>query len=457
MNKNKEIAAYLKPGCHVHLVGIGGVSMRPLGLVLKGMGMEVSGSDMSASVSTDELIAHGIHVDIGHSAKNIAGADCIIRTAAAHNDNPEIAAARAEGIPVFERAQAWGEIMKSYKNAICISGTHGKTTTTSMMTHILMEAGKDPTVMIGGYLPLLHAGHRVGHGDTIVLESCEYCDSFLNFFPTLAVVLNVEADHLDYFKDLTDIQKSFHKFAGMASDAVVANGDDPHTVQALEGIPYVSFGLGESNRVRAENISDDWRHFDVLCDGKFYCHMDLGVLGRHNTMNALAVAATSWVMGIPGQKVTDGVKAFHGAGRRMEYKGEYRGAKVYDDYAHHPDELRATLETVRGMGDHRIVLAFQPHTYTRTKLLMDDFIRELQKADVVVLAEIYAARESNTIGISSADLAAQIPGSIYCETLQDVTDCLRSIVREGDIVLTMGAGDIFRAGEALLSGEDNKK
>ena len=418
MNKNKEIAAYLKPGCHVHLVGIGGVSMRPLGLVLKGMGMEVSGSDMSASVSTDELIAHGIHVDIGHSAKNIAGADCIIRTAAAHNDNPEIAAARAEGIPVFERAQAWGEIMKSYKNAICISGTHGKTTTTSMMTHILMEAGKDPTVMIGGYLPLLHAGHRVGHGDTIVLESCEYCDSFLNFFPTLAVVLNVEADHLDYFKDLTDIQKSFHKFAGMASDAVVANGDDPHTVQALEGIPYVSFGLGESNRVRAENISDDWRHFDVLCDGKFYCHMDLGVLGRHNTMNALAVAATSWVMGIPGQKVTDGVK---------------------------------------GMGDHRIVLAFQPHTYTRTKLLMDDFIRELQKADVVVLAEIYAARESNTIGISSADLAAQIPGSIYCETLQDVTDCLRSIVREGDIVLTMGAGDIFRAGEALLSGEDSKK
>ena len=321
MNKNKEISAYLKPGCHVHLVGIGGVSMRPLGLVLKGMGMTVSGSDMSSSVSTDELIAHGIHVDIGHSAKNIEGADCIIRTAAAHNDNPEIAAARAAGIPVFERAQAWGEIMKSYKNAICISGTHGKTTTTSMMTHILMEAGKDPTVMIGGYLPLLHAGHRVGKGDTIVLESCEYCDSFLNFFPTLAIVLNVEADHLDYFKDLADIQKSFHKFAGMASDAVVANGDDPHTVQALEGIPYVSFGLGESNRVRAENISDDWRHFNVLCDGKFYCHMDLGVLGRHNTMNALAVAATSWVMGIPGQKVTDGVKAFHGAGRRMEYKG----------------------------------------------------------------------------------------------------------------------------------------
>ena len=455
MIKNKDISAYLKPGSHVHLVGIGGVSMRPLGLVLKGMGMHVSGSDMSASGSTEELAAHGIQVHIGHSAENIRGADCIIRTAAAHNDNPEIAAARAAGVPVFERAQAWGEIMKSYKNAICISGTHGKTTTTSMMTHILMEAGKDPTVMIGGYLPLLHAGHRVGKGDTIVLESCEYCDSFLNFFPTLAVVLNVEADHLDYFKDLTDIQKSFHKFAGMASDGVIANGDDPHTVQALEGIPYVSFGLGTTNQVRAENISADWQHFDVLCDGKVYCHLDLGVMGRHNAMNALAVAATSWVMGIPGECVTSGIRAFHGAGRRMEYKGEYHGAKVYDDYAHHPDELRATLETIRGIGNNRLVLAFQPHTYTRTKLLMNDFIRELKKADVVVLAEIYAARESNTIGISSGDLAAQIPGAIYCETLQDVTNCLRDIVRQGDIVVTMGAGDIFRAGEALLA--DRKK
>ena len=457
MGNTKKIGQFLAPGRRVHLVGIGGVSMRPLGLVLKGMGMEVTGSDMNSSVSTDELIQQGIPVAIGHRSENIRGADCVIRTAAAHNDNPEIAAARAAGIPVFERAQAWGEIMKSYKNAICISGTHGKTTTTSMMTHILMEAGADPTVMIGGYLPLLHAGHRVGHGDTIVLESCEYCDSFLNFFPTIAVVLNVEADHLDYFKDLADIQKSFHKFAGMATDGVVANGDDPHTVKALEGIPYVSFGLGEGNRVTAANISEDWRHFDVLCDGKYYCHLDLGVLGRHNAMNALAVAATSWVMGISGSDVAKGISAFHGAGRRMEFKGTYHGAQVYDDYAHHPDELRATLEAIRGMGDHRLVLTFQPHTYTRTKLLMDDFIRELKKADVVVLAEIYAARESNTIGISSADLAAQIPGSIYCETLQDVTETLAKIVKDGDIVVTMGAGDIFRAGEALLQGEKGKE
>ena len=424
--------------------------MRPLGLVLKGMGMTVTGSDMSASLSTDELMEQGIHVEIGHRAENITGADCIIRTAAAHNDNPEIAAARAAGIPVFERAQAWGEIMKSYKNAICISGTHGKTTTTSMMTHILMAADLDPTVMIGGYLPLLHAGHRVGHGDTIVLESCEYCDSFLNFFPTLAVVLNVEADHLDYFKDLADIQDSFHKFAELATSGVIANGDDSHTVQAMQGLNYVSFGLGEHNKIHAANMCPDWRHFDVICDGEFYCHLDMGVMGKHNALNGLAAAAAAWMMGIPGEAVSEGLKSFHGAGRRMEYKGEFNGAQIYDDYAHHPDELAATIDAVRSMGDHRVVLAFQPHTYSRTKALFDDFVRELKKPDVVVLAEIYAARERNTVGISSAHLAEQIPGSVFCETLPEVTEYLRQNIRPGDVVLTMGAGDIFRAGEALF-------
>lgn len=451
MFKSKKIAKYLVPGRHVHLVGIGGVSMRPLGLVLKGMGMVVTGSDMSASVSTQELENQGIPVAIGHHAENIAGAECIIRTAAAHNDNPEIAAARAAGIPVFERAQAWGEIMKSYKNAICISGTHGKTTTTSMMTHILMEANLDPTVMIGGYLPLLHAGHRVGHGDTILLESCEYCDSFLNFFPTLAVILNVEADHLDYFKDLEDIQKSFHQFASLATFGVIANGDDPHTVSAMQGIDYVSFGLGEQNRIHAANMHPDWQHFDVICDGEYYCHLDMGVLGKHNALNALAAAAAAWMMGIPGEAVSHGLESFHGAGRRMEFKGKFQGADVYDDYAHHPDELSATVSAVRSaMPGRRIVLAFQPHTYTRTKALFDDFVRELKKPDVVILSEIYAARERNTIGISSLDLAKQIPGAVYCETLPEVTDQLRKIVREGDVVITMGAGDIFRAGDALF-------
>ena len=448
--QTNHIEEFLTPGKHVHLVGIGGVSMRPLGLVLKGMGMLVTGSDMNASVSTDELISKGIHVSIGHRAENIEGAACVIRTAAAHNDNPEIAAARAAGIPVFERAQAWGEIMKSYKNAICISGTHGKTTTTSMVTHIMMEAQFDPTVMIGGYLPLLNAGHRVGHGDTIILESCEYCDSFLNFFPTLAVILNIEEDHLDYFKDLKDIEKSFHKFAEIASSGILANGDDVNTVDALKGLNYTSFGLEAHNVIHVDNITDDYRSYDVICDGEYYCHLNLGVVGRHNAINALAAAGTAWMLGVPGEIAARGLASFHGAGRRLEFKGKWGGADIYDDYAHHPGELAATIDAVRTMNYKRIVLAFQPHTYTRTKALFDDFVRELKKPDVVVLAEIYAARERNTIGISSADLAEQIPGAVFCETLPEVTAWLRQNVQPGDVVLTVGAGDIYRAGEALL-------
>ncbi len=450
-HQSQLLKKYLVPGAHVHLVGIGGVSMRPLGLVLKGMGLQVTGSDMNASVSTDELMEKGIQVAIGHREENVEGAVCVIRTAAVHNDNPEIAAARKLGIPVFERAQAWGVIMQSYRNAICISGTHGKTTTTSMITHILMEAQWDPTVMIGGDLPLLHAGHRVGHGDTIVLESCEYCDSFLNFFPTLAVILNVEADHLDYFKDLQDVQKSFRAFAQLSSGDVLANGDDLHTTQALEGMDYVSFGLGEQNRVRAVNLCADRHSFDVLCDDTFYCHLQLEVLGRHNVYNALAAVGAAWMLGIPGEAVAHGLASFHGARRRMELKGTYNGALVYDDYAHHPDELAAIIEAVRTMPEcKRLVVAFQPHTYTRTKALFADFVRELQKPDVVVLAEIYAARERNLLGVSSQDLAQQIPGAVYRETLPEITQYLKQIAQPGDVILTVGAGDIYRAGEAIF-------
>jgi UDP-N-acetylmuramate--alanine ligase len=449
-NRSQEIKQYIQPGRHVHLVGIGGVSMRPLGLVLKGMGLLVTGSDMNSSVSTDELIAQGIHVSIGHRADNIQGADCIIRTAAAHNDNPEIQAARAAGVPIFERAQAWGVIMQEYKNAICFSGTHGKTTATSMMTHILMAAEWDPTVMIGGYLPMLHAGHRVGHGDTIVLESCEYCDSFLNFYPTLAVVLNIEADHLDYFKDLKAIEHSFHQFAELATDRILVNGDDANTLEAMEGLSYVTFGLGEQNRIRAVNTSADWQHLDVLCDGQLYCHLDLKVLGRHNVLNALSAAGAAWLLGVPGEAVSAGLATFTGANRRLQFKGKFNGADVYDDYAHHPGELSATIDAVRSMNYKRIILAFQPHTYTRTHALFHDFVQELRKPDVTVLAEIYAARERNTVGISSMDIQKEIPGSVYCETLPQVTAYLRSIAQEGDVILTVGAGDIYRAGEALF-------
>ena len=449
-NDTLKLQSFIKPGVRVHLVGIGGVSMRPLGLVLQGMGLQVSGSDMNASVSTDELIAKGITVHIGHRAENVEGADCVIRTAAVHNDNPEIAGARAAGIPVFERAQAWGVIMRAYRNAICVSGTHGKTTTTSMVAHILMAAEMDPTVMIGGYLPLLRAGHRVGKGDTILLESCEYCDSFLNFFPSLAVVLNIEADHLDYFKDLADVEKSFRQFAMLSTGGILANGDDENTVQTLAGLDYVNFGFGAGNKITAANVSGDWRQFDVICDGQAYCHVELAVFGRHNAINALAAAGTAWMLGIPGEAVTRGLATFRGAGRRQEFKGTFNGADIYDDYAHHPGELQATIEAVRAMGYKRMIFAFQPHTYTRTHALFSDFVEQLKKPDVVVLAEIYAARERNTIGISSMDLQKEVPGSIYCATLPEVTETLRGLAQPGDVILTVGAGDIYRAGEALL-------
>lgn len=451
-NTTLALQEYMKPGKRVHLVGIGGVSMRPLGLVLKDMGLIVTGSDMSASVSTDELVAKGIHVEIGHRAENVVGVDCVIRTAAVHNDNPEIAGARAAGIPVFERAQAWGVIMRTYKNAVCVSGTHGKTTTTSMMAHILMEAKWDPTVMIGGYLPLLHAGHWVGQGDTILMESCEYCDSFLNFFPTMSVILNVEADHLDYFKDLADVQKSFRKFAQLSTGPVLANGDDPNTVEALDGLDYISFGFTDHNRVHAKEVSGDWRRFDVVCDGERYCHLELPVYGHHNALNALAAAGIAWLLKVPGEAVEKGLASFHGAGRRLEFKGKFNGADVYDDYAHHPGELEATIDAVRAMGYKRIIFAFQPHTYSRTSALFDDFVEQLKKPDVVVLAEIYAARERNTTGISSRDLQERIPGAYYCETLPQVTQRLQQLSQPGDVILTVGAGDIYRAGEALLEG-----
>ena len=266
-NNHEKLKKYLVPGTHIHLIGIGGVSMRPLGLVLQIMGIKVTGSDMNSSGSTDDVIAKGIPVAIGHRAENIEGAACIIRTAAVHNDNPEIAAARAKGVPVFERAEAWGVIMQDYKNAICVSGTHGKTTTTSMITHILLEADWDPTVMIGGNLPAIGGnGHRVGHGDTMVLESCEYCDSFLNFSPSMSIILNIEADHLDYFKDLAHIQRSFREFAELSSDSILINGDDENTVEAVKGLEYHTFGLAEGNQIRAVNLSADWRSFEVECD-----------------------------------------------------------------------------------------------------------------------------------------------------------------------------------------------
>ena len=452
----KKIRACLQPGKRVHLVGIGGVSMRPLALVLRDRGMEITGSDMNASVSTDELKAHGITVYIGHDEKNIRGAGCVIRTAAAHNDNPEIAAARAAGIPVFERAEAWGVLMQEYKNAICVSGTHGKTTTTSMLTHIFMEAGRDPTVMIGGFLPLLHAGHRVGSGDTIIAESCEYCNSFHNFFPTVAVINNIEEDHLDFFKDLNEIKASFRYFAELVpkNGLIIANGDDKNTVDALQGLQYRTFGLGEQNDVHPENVSADWRQCTVLCDGEPYCELSLSVFGEYNLVNALGACAVAHDMGIAGDCVSRALQEFHGAGRRLEFKGRCNGADVFDDYAHHPHEVASLLKAVRTMGYERLILAFQPHTFTRTKALFNQFVEVLKEPDVLVLSEIYAARERNTVNIHSSDLADQIPGAVCFDTLPEVSEYLRSIAKPGDVILTVGAGDIYTVGKTICDPKE---
>ena len=455
-----DIASYFVPGRRVHLSGIGGVSMSPLAEVLHRMGLSVQGSDMNESANVLHLRSLGIPVAIGHAADNLGECDFVIRTAAIHDDNPEISGAVTRGIPVFERAQAWGALMKGYKNALCVSGTHGKTTTTSMATHILMAAQRDPTVMIGGTLELLHSGYRVGKGDTIIAESCEYCNSFLSFFPTVAVILNIEADHLDFFSDLADIERSFRRFAELVpvGGYVVANRDDPGVRETLSGASQRIFWFSLSDpgaQCHAENLvwSNGLASFDVIVRGSYYTHVSLRVGGMHNVMNALAAASAAYVLGVDGNSVGVGLAAFHGAGRRFEHKGSYHGAEVYDDYAHHPGELHALLTMAKELPYRRVVCAFQPHTYSRTKALFDDFVRELRRADVVVLAEIYAAREQNDSGISSQDLCAQIPGSVYCPTLDRVTAALAALAQPGDLIITVGAGDIFKAGEKLLREE----
>ncbi len=451
---NRNIEDYIKPGAHAHLVGIGGVSMAPLAEVLKGKGVDITGSDMKESAAVEHLRSMGIPVVIGHLPQSVEGAGCVIRTAAVHDDNPEIAAALHAGIPVFERAQAWGAIMRHYKNALCVAGTHGKTTTTSMCTHIFLAAGRDPSVMIGGTLPILGAGHRVGHGDTIIAESCEYCNSFLSFAPTVAVILNVEADHLDFFKDLDDIKRSFHRFAQLVPSGgrVIINADNAGARSVACGLDPFTFGLKEEAECTAENLT--WDHglpaFDIVVHAERYAHVKLRVGGEHNVSNALAAASAAYVLGVPGTAVEEGLDAFTGAGRRFEKKGVFHGADIYDDYAHHPDELRALLVMAKTLGYRRVVCAFQPHTYTRTAALFDDFVEVLKLADAAVLAEIYAAREQNTLGISSLDLVRKIPGGVYCPSLEEVTSCLANIAQPGDLILTAGAGDIYLAGEALV-------
>ncbi len=450
----KPIEDFLIPGKRVHLIGIGGVSMYALGEVLRDKGIFISGSDIQDSDAVRKLRQKGTNVVIGHFSQNIEGADCIIRTAAARDDNVEVQAARLSGIPVFERAEVWGAIMKAYKNALCIAGTHGKTTTTSMSTQIAITANLDPTVMIGGMFPLIGAGHRVGQGDLIIMEACEYCDSFLNFSPTVATITNIEADHLDYFSGLEEIVASFNKYSALTPEdgTVVYNMDDQAAVTAITGINrrLMAFGI-DNGDVHTENLEFDGAlaGFDIIFEGKKITNVKLKVPGKYNVYNALAAAASMVALGADYEAIGLALSEFTGSGRRYEYKGELNGAVVYDDYAHHPSEITAVLSAAKAQSKSRVICVFQPHTYTRTNALLADFARELSAADIVILPDIYAARENNTVGISSKNLADLIPGAKYIQSFTEIADYLSEIVESDDIVLTVGAGDVYLIGDLI--------
>ncbi len=445
---------FVQPGKVGHLIGIGGVSMSPLAEVLKSKGLMIRGSDMQLSPAVEALREKGIPVSIGQREDNVAGADFIVRTAAARDDNPEVKAARERGIPLFERTQAWGAIMQHYRNGVCVAGTHGKTTTTSMLTHICMAGGLDPTVMIGGTLPLLGSGYRLGQGDTIILESCEYYNSYHSFSPTIAVILNIDDDHLDFFGSLENVKASFRTFAERlpADGLAVLNADDANTVSAMEGLerPVCTFGFSPSADLRPENLAEGrGAEFDAVYRGETWGHIRIRIPGRHNVYNALAACAAAIRLGVSPEDTARGLENFGGAERRIQFKGRVNGADIYDDYAHHPSEFAALMQAVRQMPYKRVLAVFQPHTYTRTKQHFDEFVQELSKPDKVWLAEIYAAREQNTLHISSADLAAKIPGAVFLPDFASLAESIRAEARPGDMILTVGAGDVYKVGEML--------
>ena len=454
-----SIKPYIDRKETIHLTGIGGVSMNSLAELLLSMGVPVTGSDRLHTEVTDRLEQLGAKITYAHLAENVEGAALVVRTAAVHDDNPEMVRAHEKGIPVMERAEAWGHLMRDYENVVCFSGTHGKTTSTSMMTLVSLEGGLDPTVMVGSRLPAIDGTLRIGGKGYFVAESCEYCNSFLNFAPTVTVVLNIEEDHLDFFKDLSDIIHSFRSFCELTPEGglVVANADDANVMRCIDGLNrrVRTFGLSENADVRAAEILEEngYYRFTVLVDGAPYAKVRLSVPGRHNMMNALACCAAADYLGVPGDKAAAGLSAFTGSSRRFQLMGKMPcGATVVDDYAHHPSEMRATLDAARQMNFDRILCAFQPHTYTRTKALFDEFVHSLSLCDQAVLAPIYAAREKNTVGISSHDLAEKVPGAVALDSFEEIAAYLAREAGPNDLVLTMGAGNINEVGPMLVAG-----
>ncbi len=448
---------------HVHFIGIGGISMSGLAQILKEKGFLVSGSDQRESELTKSLESEGIKVYYPQAASNISDdTELVVYTAAIKKDNPEFARAVEMDIAMLTRAELLGQIMKNYETSIAISGTHGKTTTTSMISSILLAADMDPTISVGGMLKEIGGNLRIGKSELFVTEACEYTNSFLSFYPTIGVILNIEEDHMDFFKDIDDIYNSFRQFANLLPESglLVINADqiDVERVNKDVKCKTVTFSIkDEAADYYAKDISYDQMgcpSFTVYKKGIKLCDVALKVIGEHNVLNALASIAVADHMGISADACIEGFLKFNGTDRRFEYKGKLGGITIIDDYAHHPTEIKATLNAARNYPHERIVCVFQPHTYTRTKAFFDEFCEALSLADVVVLADIYAAREKDTLGISSEDLADTIREMgtevYYYPSFDEIENYLLKNCMHGDLLITMGAGDIVKVGEKLL-------
>lgn len=449
---------------HVHFIGIGGISMSGLAEILLQAGFAISGSDAHETGLTEHLARLGAKIAYPQKAENIEeGIDVVVYTAAIHEDNPELAEARRRGLPLLSRAELLGEIMRNYRQAVAVAGTHGKTTTTSMLTGILMETELDPTVSVGGMLDCIgNRNVRIGAKDVFVAEACEYTNSFLSFFPTIEVILNIEADHLDFFKDLEEIRHSFRRFAELLprDGYLILNSDIADYEEWKEGIQANIITVGREaakSDYTAANIRYDayaCASFDLCKHGEKVAEISLSVSGEHNVYNALAAIAAAEVLGVPMEAIQRGLLKFKGTHRRFEKKGEKNGVVIIDDYAHHPQEIEATLKAAKNYPHKKLWCVFQPHTYTRTKALMDDFAKALAMADEVVLADIYAARETDTLGVSSKDLAEKIQNrgtkAHYIPEFEDIEKFLLKNCMQGDLLITMGAGDIVNVGENLL-------
>lgn len=447
--------------CRIHFIGIGGISMSGLASVLVKEGFTVTGSDSRRSALTKSLEEKGVDIGYPQKADNIhEGTDVVVYTAAIHPDNPEYSEAVRRGIPMLTRAQLLGQIMDNYDRSVAVAGTHGKTTTTSMLSCIQLQAGLDPTVSVGGILKEIGGNIRLGDSENFITEACEYTNSFLSLYPKIGLVLNIDADHLDFFKDLDDIRHSFHRFAGNIKEDgfLVINGAIPRLDEIISGISagVVTFGSTGSDYypVQIGYDSHGVGHFNVMHDGKDLGHFQLRIPGEHNILNATAAVAVSDLCGIDMEDVRKGLMAFGGADRRFQIKGTFKGATVIDDYAHHPTEIRATLSAAKNYPHKKIWCIFQPHTYTRTKALMNDFADALSMADEVVLADIYAAREKDNLGISSDTLRQNIANlgtdAYYLPSFSGIEEFISQRVEPGDLLITMGAGDIVKVGEELL-------